>query len=85
MFRNSRDDGQMFMLVIGAGARNGGDENNEFANAFLGILAVAIVMMVFVGLLNDYDRRRFQDQFAQPIYSQQNLRRVRSAYDYEVY
>lgn len=57
MFKSSRDDDQIFVVFMGS--RNGNaDASGEFANAFLGVLAVAIVLIVFVGLVNDSERRR---------------------------
>ncbi len=59
MSRSSRDDDQVFVVLMGSRNR-APDPNSEVSNAFLGVLAVAIVLMVFVGLVNDADRRRFR-------------------------
>jgi hypothetical protein len=65
MFKSSRDDDQIFVVFMGS--RNGtADASSEFANAFLGVLAVAIVLIVFVGLLNDSERRRSR-QWSSPL------------------
>jgi len=66
MFRSSKDDGQMFMMIVGMGARNDANNEGELANGLTGMVAIAIVLMVFVGLLKDLEQRRFQEQFAQP-------------------
>ncbi|MBF2026441.1 MAG: hypothetical protein IGS48_06700 [Oscillatoriales cyanobacterium C42_A2020_001] len=66
MFKSSKDDDQVFMVFFGT--RNGvDDDNGECTSAFMGIFAVAIVMMLFVGLINDSERRRFQYQNARPV------------------
>ncbi|EKQ68906.1 hypothetical protein OsccyDRAFT_3459 [Leptolyngbyaceae cyanobacterium JSC-12] len=66
MFKSSKDDDQVFMVFFGT--RNGTEDNpNECTSVFMGILAVAIVMMLFVGLINDSERRRFQYQDARPV------------------
>ncbi len=66
MFKSSKDDDQVFMVFFGT--RNGTEDNpNECTSVFMGILAVAIVMMLFVGLINDSERRRFQYQDVRPV------------------
>uniref|UniRef100_A0A832H3I9 Uncharacterized protein n=1 Tax=Oscillatoriales cyanobacterium SpSt-402 TaxID=2282168 RepID=A0A832H3I9_9CYAN len=66
MFKSSKDDDQVFMVFFGT--RNGTeDDTNECTSVFLGILAVAIVMMLFVGLVNDSERRRFQYENVRPV------------------
>ncbi|MDX2241349.1 MAG: hypothetical protein NW224_11745 [Leptolyngbyaceae cyanobacterium bins.302] len=90
MFRASRDDDQMLMVFFGT--RNGVEDNSGFASAFVGVLALAIVMMVFVGLLNESEQRRlrqytpqpvFYPEQSSPVYPQRNFRRVYSPYQYE--
>lgn len=68
MSKTSRDSDQVF--VVWMGTRNGADANNEGGNLFLGAFAIAIVLMVFVGLLNEADRQRMRDWNTQP--TQQN-------------
>ncbi len=81
MFKHSKDDGQMFLMVIGAGARHGNADRAEAAHPFLGILAVVISMMVFVSLINDREHRQLQEQVVHPVYLPQPLR-IRSPYRY---
>jgi len=71
MFRSSRDDDQIFVVFMGS--RNGADSGSEVANAFLGVLAIAIVLMVFVGLVNDSERRRLRQWSTQPTQFQDQL------------
>ncbi len=65
--KGSKDDDQVFMLVVGAGTRHRDDEHTGLGNTFAGLLAIAITMVVVVGLLKEAEQQRWQDQPMQAI------------------
>lgn len=79
MSRSAKDDDQVFVVFMGSRNRTP-DASSEVSNAFLGVLAVAIVLMVFVGLVNDADRRRFRQWQSPTAQLQPGLRLPDSTY-----
>lgn len=54
MAKFSKSDNEFLVVFLG---REKGEEKAGFANVFLGLLAMAIVMIVFVGLINDLEKK----------------------------
>lgn len=79
--KDSKNDDQVFMLVVGAGTRPRDDEQQGLGNTFAGLLAIAISMVVVVGLLKDAERQRWQDQPMQAI-TPERLQPVPSRHPY---
>ena len=65
MLKNSKDDGQFFMVVFGK--QENAEPSGEFTGVLLGAFAIAIVMTFFVTLVNDAERREWQYRTSQPV------------------
>jgi hypothetical protein len=67
MAKFSKNDDEFLVVFLG---RRKNSEDAGFANVFFGLLAMAIVMMVFVGLMNDLEEQsRMINLKQQPEYS----------------
>lgn len=60
------NDGQFFMVFVGS-KHEPAPKTDEFSNWFTGVVAIAIVMMIFMSLLSDVERKRVLDQPIRPV------------------
>ena len=65
--KDSKNDDQVFMLVVGTGTRPRDEDHHGLGNTFAGLLAIAIAMVVVVGLLKEAEQQRWSDQPMQAI------------------
>ncbi len=56
--KGSKDEGQVFLMIVGAGAHTEPEANRGFAQVFVSLLAIAIVAMLLQGLLNDAEKQQ---------------------------
>jgi hypothetical protein len=54
MAKFSKNNDEFLVVFLG---RREGDNNEGAANVFFGLLGMAIVMMLFVGLINDLEKQ----------------------------
>lgn len=63
MAKFSKSDDEFLVVFLGRGK---GEEKAGFGNVFFGLLAMAIVMIVFVGLINDLEKKSMTISPKQP-------------------
>ncbi len=63
MAKFSKSENEFLVVFLG---REKGEEKAGFATVFVGLLAMAIVMIIFVGLINDLEKKSMMISPKQP-------------------
>ena len=67
MSKSAKDDDQVFVVMIGTrNSAESADCPDSGASGLVNACAIAIAMMILVTLVNDSDRRRWQDRTVAP-------------------